>query len=212
MNRNASKPAVLLTNTVAPAGAGFAGGTFSWTASAADENTTNPVRFVADDQRGETNSVVTNSTTITVPLDWDGDGMGDGWEWTWFTTLTETATGDFDGDGANNYGEHVAGTDPTGSNSFFEVTNIVTATGQTNHLITIRTEPTRCYTICYADEGLSNGTPWSLFANTNNGFGAWLETNTSPAAYTFVDDEGTNTTAGGSSTGRRFYRVRVQKQ
>ena len=202
---------VSLTNAAAPAGATFSAGTFSWTASPAFENTTNLLRFVADDLRGETNSVATNATTITVPFDWDGDGLGDGWEWTWFTTLTQSGTADYDGDGANNYGEYVAGTEPTGSNSVLEVTNIVTGIGQTSHWITVVTEPGRRYTLYYADEGLSNNAPWMLFANTNDGFGTWLETNTVPASHTFVDDEGTNTTSGGPFTGRRFYRVMVQK-
>ncbi|MFH0952877.1 MAG: hypothetical protein V1873_00955 [Verrucomicrobiota bacterium] len=202
---------VILTNTVAPAGATFNGTSFAWTALPTNfANTTSLVVFVADDQRGATNSLVTNSTTITVPFDWDGDGMGDGWEWGWFTTLLFTATADYDSDSADNGSECIAGTQPTDSNSVFKVRSIVTPSGQTNRLITVPTVPAKHYVIYFGDGNLTNSMAWSKFADTNNGIGTWTETNLAPTTHTFTDDEGPNTTLGGPATGRRFYRLTVQ--
>ena len=200
-------PAVV-SNTVAPEGAVFSGGVFSWTAMADDENTTNPVLFVADDLRGLSNSVVSNATQIVVPLDSDGDDMPDGWEWTRFGTLTNSAEGDNDQDGAVNYHEYVAGTDPTDSASAFTAT-LENASGS-QHRITIPTVPGRHYTIYFRDGW--EAAAWSGFANTNIGVGTWLETNSSPSTFTFVDDEGSETTGQAPPAGRRFYRVKVRRQ
>ncbi len=202
---------VTLTNTVKPSGATFVGSTFSWTAGAAFENTTNPVTFVADDQRSATNSVVTNSTNILVPFDWNTNGMGDGWEWINFSSLTNGGAGDHDGDTASDYAEYIANTDPNSSSSFFRVNTIVTPSGQTNHLVTVATEPARRYVIYYADVGMGNEMTWSPFGDLSNGVGTWLETNTSSTTHTFVDDLTANTTSNGPATGHRFYKVRVQK-
>ncbi len=202
---------VTLTNTVAPAGASFAAGVFSWTAGAANENTTNSVVFVANDQRGDNNSIVTNSTTITVPLDWDSDGMGDGWEWSNFSTLTNAAAGDTDGDSLNNLSEYIAGTQPTNVNSLFKVSAITNAAGLVNHVITVPTEAGRQYQIYYLDDSLATNSNWSTFANTNNGFGTWLEPGPGSSTHSFVDNESTNTTVVTPATGHRFYRVKVRR-
>lgn len=119
---------VTLTNTVAPAGATYIGTTFTWTAGATDLNTTNAVVFVADDGRGQTNSVVTNSTVIVVPYDFDADGIDDAWEWTKFTSLTNNALDDADADSKNNKYEYITDTDPKNALSFYENT-ITSAVG-----------------------------------------------------------------------------------
>ena len=199
-------PAVV-SNTVAPAGSVFTGGVFSWSATADDENTTNQVIFVADDLRGLSNSVVSNATLIVVPLDSDNDDMPDGWEWRSFGTLTNSSDGDSDEDGAANYHEYVAGTDPTNPASVFTA-SLENPTSD-EHWITIPTVSGRHYTIYFCD-GLE-ASAWSRFANTNIGVGTWLETNSSPSTYTFIDDEGPETTGRAPPAGRRLYRVRVRK-
>ena len=46
-------------------------------------------------------------------VDTDGDGMYDGWELQYFGSLAQSYTNDFDGDGIINWGEYLAGLDPT---------------------------------------------------------------------------------------------------
>ena len=199
---------VTVTNPQRPTGAMFASDTFWWQAGAADERTTNPVLFVANDGLELTNSVVTNLVQIVVPLDYDSDGLRDGWEWGSFVTLTNEPAGDVDGDGADNMSEYIAGTDATNTDSSFSP-DALAGVGETNHLVVVPTAPGRDYTIYYTDAELTNGLVWLPFANTNNGYGVWHETNTARTTYTFVDDEGTNTTDGAPADGRRYYRVRV---
>jgi len=199
---------VTVTNPQRPAGATFGGGTFWWQAGAGFERTTNLLVFVANDGMDLTNSVVTNLAQIVVPEDFDADGLRDGWEWTSFVTLTNQPTGDVDGDGADNGSEYIAGTDATNTTSLFSPEAVAGAT-PTNHPMTVPTAPGRSYSIFYADGELTNGLAWLPFANTNNGIGTWRETNTVRATYTFVDNEGTNTTGGAPADGRRYYRVRV---
>lgn len=196
-----------LTNPVKPSGGVFDGTNFTWTAPASATNTTNLVVFVADDEQGATNSVVTNSTTIIVPFDWDDDGLGDGWEWTSFGSLTNEPSGDFDGDGADNYFEYVSGTDAADVDSHFALSGVVTPAGQLNsHQVTVPTVPRRKYTIYY-DDALNAGASWTSFANTN--YGVWIETALAPTNHTFVDDEGANTTGGPPAMGGRAYRIEV---
>lgn len=113
-------PAVTLTNTMKPAGASFNGTTFTWIAGRAFWNTTNWIEFVANDQQGDSNSVVTNRTALVVPFDGDADAMDDAWEWDNFETLTNAPAGDLDGDGMDNISEYIAGTQATNANSRFE--------------------------------------------------------------------------------------------
>jgi hypothetical protein len=196
------------TNFVsAPSGATYSGGVFSWTALPVSvAGTTNLVVFSADDQQGEPNSVVTNTTTIVVPFDIDADGLPDGWEWTYFATLTNTPGGDADGDTVPNVDEWIAGTLPNSSSSFFRVQALAQSGGRT---VAIPTVSGRLYRIHYADANYTNGVPWQPFANTNLGFGVWVETNTS-GTRVFTDDEGTNSTLGPPAQGRRVYRVTVE--
>ncbi|MBN1269693.1 MAG: hypothetical protein JXB04_08905, partial [Kiritimatiellae bacterium] len=199
---------VIITNTMAPSGATFVGGTFAWSAGPDDEKTTNLLSFVADDQQGLANSVVTNLAWIVVPYDWDGDELADGWEWTCFTSLIHGAAGDYDEDGSDNFTEQVAGTTPTDSNSCFRATaaDPVNAGGRS---ITVGTEAGREYQILYADGSFADDLPWSPFANTNAG--VWIETGTVAGTHTFIDDEGADTTGGAPAGGVRHYRVRVGK-
>jgi hypothetical protein len=201
--------ALILTNVSAPAGSAFVTNWFSWAAAAGDEATTSRVYFVANDLQGLSNSVVTNTASIVVPYDSDVDQLGDGWEWMWFTTLTNTALSDSDADGLDNYSEYVADTSPTDAVSSFVVGNSIESGGQTNHLITVDTRPGRKYTILFKDWILSNDVPWASFASTNRG--VWIETGTVSGTHTFIDDEGTDTSAGGPLKGARFYRVKVKK-
>jgi hypothetical protein len=200
---------VTLNMTLAPSGATYAASVFSWTATAGFVNTTNALTFVADDNDGATNSIVTNSTQLIVPFDFDGDGVSDGWEYDHFVTLTNTGAGDHDGDGQIDFDEYVAGTGPNASGSFFVVSQHVNSTGFTNRLVTVATQSGRTYRIYYADEGISNATTWTPFANTNYGFGVWRETNGSATNFTFRDDDGPNTTLA-PPLRQRSYRVTVQ--
>jgi len=195
--------------TVAPAGAIFANGILTWFAGAAFENTTNEIQVVANDQQGQNNSIVTNSTVIIVPFDFDGDGLGDGWEYNNFTTLTNTPTGDNDQDGSSNADEYNAGTSPTNVQSVFKVTTVVSPQGSTNRLITVATQPGKKYTIYYSDSPVMNNMPWTPFANSVDGVGTWIETNSAATTRTFVDDEGPNTTTAAPVGGVRNYRFRV---
>jgi hypothetical protein len=194
-----------------PVGATFSGGLFAWTALPTNfVNTTNLVVFTADDQQGATNSVVTNTATIVVPFDFDQDGLGDAWEIGNYATLTNGPAGDTDFDGVNNGAEYVAGTQPTNLVSFFRVETVAHTVNPTNRVVTVPTVPGRRYRIYYANAGYSNNATWNAFANTNNGVGTWLETNTSPATRQFADDETTNSTLGAPAGGQRTYRVTVE--
>jgi hypothetical protein len=196
--------------TVSPAGSVFTNGVLTWTAGAAFENTTNLITVVANDQQGQGNSIVTNSTTIVVPFDFDGDGIGDGWEFTNFGTLTNPANVDLDDDGMPNGDEFIAGTAPTNASSFFQVTTLVDSLGSTNRLVSVATQPGRQYTIYFADGSLISNPNWTPFANAANGIGTWIETNITATTRTFVDDEGPNTSGGAPAGGLRTYRFDVE--
>ena len=196
----------VLDNASAPAGSAFITNWFSWSATAGDEATTCLVSFVADDQQGLSNSVVTNVAVVVVPYDSDADQLGDGWEWNWFSTLTNMASSDSDADGFDNYAEYVADTSPTDAVSSFVMSDLASAGDLTNHVVTVDTRPGRRYEIFFRDE---MDLPWSAFANPD--VGVWIETNTAPSVHSFIDDEGTNTSAGGPLNGARFYRVKVKK-
>jgi hypothetical protein len=61
--------------------------------------------------------------------DSNSNSIPDEWELQVFGNLTNSATGDTDGDGLDNFGEWVAGTDPTNSTSAFRFTNVVQTVG-----------------------------------------------------------------------------------
>jgi len=196
--------------TVAPAGYTFTGGNFTWMAAPAFENTTNEVRVVADDQQGEANSVVTNSTVIVVPFDSDGDGMGDGWEYSNFTTLTNTPDGDNDGDNSPNIDEYNADTAPTNAASVFKVVEVDDA-GATLRHIHVSTQPGKKYTIYFSDDPVKNDMTWSAFANSADGIGTYTEPGGVPSTFIFQDKEDADTTGSAPASGVRNYRVVVSE-
>jgi len=199
-----------LSNPTAPSGSSFNGTIFSWNAGSSDVNSSNLTTFVADDQRGLTNSIVTNSIIILVPFDSDSDQMSDGWEWDTFTSLAQDETTDFDGDGATDYHEYIAGTTPTSSGSLFSVNRLTEAGGPTTYELEIPTQPGKLYTIEYRDGTLGPGASWSEFTDPSSGIGTWTETNTLPATFTFTDDFSAQTTSGEPTGGYRIYRIRVE--
>ena len=198
---------VSVTNKAKPSGATFVNSNFAWTATAAFLNTTNMVTFVANDNQGTTNSVVTNSLSVVVPFDWNINGISDGWEWSHFTNLTTSSSGDNDSDGFNNYAEYLAGTQPTNASSRFVVSDCVTPPATSNHQVRVATEPGRKYTIYWAEGVLTNGMTWRPFASTS--VGVWNETNPVSTTYIFTDTEGTNTTGHSPLEGTRYYKVKV---
>jgi hypothetical protein len=202
---------VVLTNPESPEGAQFIDNTFSWVAPVGAGGTTNVLFFVANDQQGFANSIVTNRADLAVPLDWNGDGIADEWLWINFGSLTNSPTDDNDGDGFNNYDEFIAGTQPTNSLSFFyqRLQSSLVSTPN-RRLIVVPTAPGRKYKIYFTDQAPSNDVVWSPFANEANGIGTWIETNTEPTTHIFQDDESGDTTGGPSTSGRRFYRVEVE--
>jgi hypothetical protein len=152
---------------------------------------------------------------IEEELDYDGDGLPVDFELQYGLSPTNAtgnngASGDPDTDGMNNWQEYIAGTNPTNGASFFEVSTMVHGAGFGSRLIRAATEPAKRYGIRFADGGYSNNMPWAPFANTNNGYGTWLETNASSTTYTFIDDYGTNTTLTPPASGQRNYRVIVE--
>lgn len=198
---------VSVANNVKPAGATFANSNFAWTATTAFLNTTSLVTFVANDNQGMTNSVVTNSMSIVVPFDWNVNGVSDAWEWNNFNNLTTSSSGDSDGDGADNYAEYLAGTQPTNRNSIFRMTACATPAATSNHQVTVSTEPGRKYTIYWAEGNLTNGITWQPFANTNAG--VWIETGSTSTNHIFTDTEGTNTTGHALVGVARYYKIKV---
>ena len=137
---------VTLSCTEKPQGATFDGTNFSWCAGEDDCGTTNWLTFVADDQQGETNSVVTNRTYILVPVDHDGDTLSDAWEWHNFGCYSWGAGDDPDGDGIPNYDEYVAGTEPTNAESRFHPV-AVSLRGESNLVVRWQSVAGRYYAV-----------------------------------------------------------------
>ncbi|HKQ39835.1 MAG TPA: hypothetical protein VJ063_17280 [Verrucomicrobiae bacterium] len=83
--------------------------------------------------------------------DSDNDGMSDSWEQTYFSTTDRDGTGDFDQDGQTDLAEYLAGTDPTNSDSVFEVLTITSvSTGQRQ--LVWRAEPGKSYRVEYKSD------------------------------------------------------------
>ncbi|MDD4734812.1 MAG: hypothetical protein PHP44_01755, partial [Kiritimatiellae bacterium] len=202
--------AVSVINTEAPAGASFSDSIFRWVPSAADVGTTHSLAFVADDGRGEENSVVTNRADVVVPLDGDFDGLDDGWEWTAFETLAYIATDDPDSDRADNENEYVTGTSANNPDSVFNVELTASEGSGAGYHIGIVTQPGRTYTIYYLNGHLTENPVWIPFANQANGVGTWKETGDVTSTFIFVDDCGPDTTGGEPVEGARMYRIQVK--
>ena len=200
---------LVVSNTAGPASATFACDEFTWMADAASGGSTSLAVFVATDERGTTNSTVTNGATIAVPYDSDSDNLADGWEWLSFTTLIYVATNDYDNDGSDNLSEFFAGTLPTDGDSLFEIDGLGATGPESPCQLNVRTEPGRTYAIYYVDGSVSNEASWMPFANSGNGIGTWIETSTVSTVYTFIDDYSADTTAGEPVSGMRRYHIKV---
>jgi hypothetical protein len=119
--------------------------------------------------------------------------------------------GDEDGDGQPNAAEVLAGTDLFDPASVFEIREVETMAGDISREITISTEPGRLYSIFFSDQPLDNNMIWNPFANLANGIGTWLETNVAASTFTFIDDQGPNTTLGPPPEDIRAYRITVEE-
>jgi hypothetical protein len=107
---------------------------------------------------GWTGLVVTNigndlrvqgNYTAVINPDANSNSVPDAWETQYFgsTTNTEGAAGaDWDKDGLSNYGEWMAGTDPTNSTSVFRFTNVVQNVGA-GMVLRWSSESNRYYTV-----------------------------------------------------------------
>lgn len=80
--------------------------------------------------------------------DADNDGMSDSWEQTYFSITDRDGTGDFDQDGQSDLAEYLAGTNPTNSQSIFEVLTITSVSTGQRQLIW-RAEPGKSYRVEY---------------------------------------------------------------
>lgn len=85
-----------------------------------------PVQAAHIETRGTAKGVFVNGDKVyvaessgveifSVLPDADGDGLLDSWEIQYFGNLSQSSTNDFDGDGISNWGEYLAGLDPTNS-------------------------------------------------------------------------------------------------
>ena len=90
--------------------------------------------------RGRYNMVFTD----IINTDADGDGMLDSWEQQYFNTITFLPNADADADGFNNLDEFIAGTNPTNSNSFF---NLNAFKGDNNFILQWNSVDNRIYNV-----------------------------------------------------------------
>ena len=116
---------------------------------------------------------------------------------------------DTDGDGQVNADEAHAGTDPLSASSTFKIITLGAVSGPASRTVTVNTQPGKQYRIVFNDSGPTHPVAWSPFGNTNNGVGAWLETNVMPTTHQFIDD-GTSATTSNTAVGQRFYRIEVK--
>jgi hypothetical protein len=80
------------------------------------------------------------------PADANSNNIPDEWELEYFGNLTNSGTGDKDEDGFSNYGEWVAGTDPTNDYSRLIFSNVVQAAGA-GMIVRWSSESNRYYTL-----------------------------------------------------------------
>lgn len=192
-----------ISNTAGPAGAAFDGTNFSWSATVAEWNTTNAVRFVASDVHG---AASTNVTLVIVAFDANANGVPDGWEWVNTGSLTNSADAVLSASGFTLLQSYIAGTSPTNPADYFHATAIA----GTPALVTIPTVSGRVYRIWFTDEPLAPAPVWNLFGNQANGFGTWLETNPPVAHRVFLDDFSVDTSGHMPANAVRYYRFDVR--
>lgn len=162
------------------------------------------INVVADGSlTGAFTSIVTTNTPDAVPYTWIDQYYPAA------TNFEQQAQTDTDDDQMAAWKEYIAGTDPTNASSVFRINSIADTAGQTNFTITVATEPGKRYVIEFTDDMLTNHVTWSGFANTNDGIGRWIETNTGSGSYAFVDDFTTNTTDGAPARNIRYYKINV---
>jgi len=97
-------------------------------------------------------------------------------------------------------------------NGAFQIVNAAYSLASSNapaFNVTVSTVPGYKYTIQYADQLPTTSSGWNTFTNASNGFGTWIETNSTASTYTFVDDF-TALTSGEASLAARYYRVRSE--
>ncbi|MCZ7592985.1 MAG: thrombospondin type 3 repeat-containing protein [Kiritimatiellae bacterium] len=88
--------------------------------------------------------------------DMDGDGLPDSWELDYFDTLEVlNSIYDFDGDGLSDYGEYVAGTDPTDPDSLFQLSRFEPQEGAQIEIVW-PSASNRQYSVWYSDDTLYN--------------------------------------------------------
>lgn len=124
-----------------------------------------------------------DGNTNNIPDAWELTEAGD-------TNLLGGGTNDYDGDGITDYYEYVAGTSPTNSNDYLQLTG-VSVTGGTNIQLTWASEETRLYKVEWRED-LISGSGWTDLG-------------------TFSPDTGNSTTEtipGGSDT-QGFYRIKA---
>ena len=159
--------------------------------------TQNPLRLVMDQPRLVRAVVAPDLAALGTPHAWLA-----GFGWTNEFDVAELA--DTDGDGMAAWQEYVAGTLPDDASSRFVIAGTA---GAEAVAIELATQPGRAYTIEWADR--LDGEAWQPFANP--ALGVHPQTGDEPGFHVFRDDYSPDTTGAVPSTGRRTYRVRVNR-
>jgi hypothetical protein len=131
-----------------------------------------------------------SSEVDIVDSDADEDGMLDSWETTYFGSADAENGGadeDWDSDGASNYSEYIAGTDPTDTDSIFEITDLDTSSA------------------CVFSWTSATGKVYSLWVSTNLVSSSFACTNAAIAATPPIN----TVTASVEGVEGAFYQVRV---
>ena len=126
----------------------------------------------------------TYSYTVLSSLDSVGDGIPNWWRAYYFggdgktAGMTSTASADPDGDGRSNYEEYIAGTDPTGPDSYFHI--LSTTKSASGFTVSFLSSASRLYTLYYSTD-LVSGTWTAVSSQTNIPGTGGVETLTDPA-------------------------------
>ncbi len=186
----------VLTQLIAPLGATFVDGVFTWEVPIGAIESANPVEFEADDLRGQANSLVTSSLMINVPRDLDADNMDDDWEVIWFGSIRADPDSDSDNDGISEAGEFDSGTDPTDPTSAFRIIRIGPDGEDT--AIVFLAQPGIRYQLQYNDNKLDTAS-WQKIGLP------YLHSQPGSALHMLIDD-----TRPPEET--RFYRIEAQRR